>query len=190
MRWARPSLLARRIARNTQLVLLEESNLGRVVDPAGGCWYVETLTEELALKAWALVQEIERRGGMLAGPVRGLAAGLVGRDLARERQRRHRQPGASRSPASRSSRTCRAVPGLVADWRRRQEHPVDSAAIPSRRTGLGEASSGCATAATRPWPAPASGRACSCAISGGRTNSPPAPAFATNLFEAGGFATV
>ena len=61
-----PAPLARRIARNTQLVLLEEGQLGRVLDPAGGSWFVERLTEELAAKAWSLVQEIERRGGMLA----------------------------------------------------------------------------------------------------------------------------
>lgn len=61
-----PSPLARRIARNTQLVLLEESQLGRVLDPAGGSWFVERLTEDLAARAWSLVQEVERQGGMLA----------------------------------------------------------------------------------------------------------------------------
>ena len=60
-----PAPLARRVARNTQLVLLEESNLGRVIDPAGGSWFAEQLTEEFAAKAWLLVQKIERRGGML-----------------------------------------------------------------------------------------------------------------------------
>ena len=60
-----PSPLARRIARNTQLVLLEEAQLGRVLDPAGGSWFVERLTEEFATKSWSLVQEVERRGGML-----------------------------------------------------------------------------------------------------------------------------
>jgi methylmalonyl-CoA mutase len=54
---------ARRIARNTQLLLLEESNLGRVLDPAGGSWYVEDLTETLAAQAWSHFQEIESRGG-------------------------------------------------------------------------------------------------------------------------------
>lgn len=66
-----PSPLARRIARNTQLVLLEEAYLGRVVDPAGGSWAVERLTEEFAAKAWALVQEVERQGGMAAALRRG-----------------------------------------------------------------------------------------------------------------------
>lgn len=54
---------ARRIARNTQLLLLEESHIGRVLDPAGGSWYVERLTETLAAQAWSHFQEIETRGG-------------------------------------------------------------------------------------------------------------------------------
>ncbi len=54
---------ARRIARNTQLLLLEESHLGRVLDPAAGSWYVEDLTETLAAQAWSHFQDIESRGG-------------------------------------------------------------------------------------------------------------------------------
>jgi methylmalonyl-CoA mutase len=54
---------ARRIARNTQLLLLEESHLGRVLDAAGGSWYVEDLTETLAAQAWSHFQDIEARGG-------------------------------------------------------------------------------------------------------------------------------
>ena len=56
---------ARRIARNSQLLLLEESHLGRVLDPAGGSWYVEQLTETLAAQAWSHFQEIEARGGFV-----------------------------------------------------------------------------------------------------------------------------
>lgn len=55
---------ARRIARNTQIVLQEESSLGRVIDPAGGSWYVEKLTDDLAKAAWAIFQDIEAKGGM------------------------------------------------------------------------------------------------------------------------------
>lgn len=54
---------ARRIARNTQLLLLEESHIGRVLDPAGGSWFVEDLTETLAAQAWSHFQEIESLGG-------------------------------------------------------------------------------------------------------------------------------
>ncbi|MFM8599085.1 MAG: methylmalonyl-CoA mutase family protein [Mycobacterium sp.] len=57
---------ARRIARNTQLLLLEESHVGRVLDPAGGSWYVEDLTETLAAQAWSHFREIESRGGFAA----------------------------------------------------------------------------------------------------------------------------
>jgi methylmalonyl-CoA mutase len=66
--WAlgQPDAFARRLARNTQIVLQEEAALGRVVDPAGGSWYVESLTEDLARKAWAVFQEIEAQGGMAA----------------------------------------------------------------------------------------------------------------------------
>ncbi|MCG5433541.1 methylmalonyl-CoA mutase small subunit [Mycobacterium sp. MYCO198283] len=53
---------SRRIARNTQLLLLEESNIGRVLDPAGGSWFVEDLTDQLARQAWAVFQETERAG--------------------------------------------------------------------------------------------------------------------------------
>lgn len=55
---------SRRIARNTQLLLLEESHIGRVLDPAGGSWFVEDLTETLAAQAWSHFQQIESRGGL------------------------------------------------------------------------------------------------------------------------------
>ncbi|MDI3409181.1 methylmalonyl-CoA mutase family protein [Streptomyces cavernicola] len=61
-----PDAFARRIARNTSTILLEESHLARVVDPAGGSWYVERLTDELAHAAWEFFQEIEREGGQAA----------------------------------------------------------------------------------------------------------------------------
>ncbi len=64
---------SRRIARNTQSILREESFLNKVIDPAGGSWYVETLTNELAEKAWELLTEIESQGGMLEA----LKAGTV-----------------------------------------------------------------------------------------------------------------
>ncbi|OBF57400.1 methylmalonyl-CoA mutase small subunit [Mycobacterium sp. 852002-53434_SCH5985345] len=56
---------ARRIARNTQLLLLEESHVGRVLDPAGGSWFVEDLTARLAEQAWEHFQAIEARGGFV-----------------------------------------------------------------------------------------------------------------------------
>ena len=61
-----PDPFARRAARNTQLVLLEESNLAKVSDPAAGSGGIETLTKQLCEAAWALFQEIEKAGGMFA----------------------------------------------------------------------------------------------------------------------------
>jgi methylmalonyl-CoA mutase len=56
---------ARRMARNTQLLLLEESHLGRVLDPAGGSWFVEDLTRRLTEEAWRHFQDVEARGGFV-----------------------------------------------------------------------------------------------------------------------------
>jgi methylmalonyl-CoA mutase len=58
-----PDAFARRVARNTQLVLLEESNLAKVSDPAAGAGGIEALTQELCEAAWAQFQEIEKNGG-------------------------------------------------------------------------------------------------------------------------------
>jgi len=68
-----PGELSRRIARNQQVILNEEAHFGKVIDPAGGCYYIESLTNELATKAWTLMQDLESAGGM----VRCLRAGKV-----------------------------------------------------------------------------------------------------------------
>ncbi len=67
-----PNEFSRRIARNVHIVLKEEGHLDRVVDPAGGSWYVETITSQLAEKIWALFQELEGKGGMAAALNAGL----------------------------------------------------------------------------------------------------------------------
>src|SRR5712675_2802169 len=72
-----PDLFARRIARNTQLVLLEESNLAKVSDPAAGSGGIETLTQELCEAAWSLFQEIEQAGGAFAALQQGLIQSKV-----------------------------------------------------------------------------------------------------------------
>jgi len=79
-----PDDLARRIARNTQSILHDESSLGRVLDAAGGSWYVETLTDKLAHAAWDGFTDIERAGGALAA----LDSGLIGERIAATRDRR------------------------------------------------------------------------------------------------------
>ncbi len=58
-----PTRFARRVARNTQLILLEESNLAKVADPAAGSGGIEDLTDQLCRAAWTLFQEIEKEGG-------------------------------------------------------------------------------------------------------------------------------
>ncbi len=68
-----PGPLARRQARNIQLVLMEESHLGRVADPAGGAWFIETLTDQLARAAWKKFQAIEAAGGL----IEALSAGMI-----------------------------------------------------------------------------------------------------------------
>ncbi|MCX8475531.1 MAG: methylmalonyl-CoA mutase [Sphingomonas sp.] len=61
---ALPTDFSARIARNTQLILQEETGMTHVVDPLGGSYYVEALTNELAEKAWALIEQVEALGGM------------------------------------------------------------------------------------------------------------------------------
>jgi methylmalonyl-CoA mutase len=71
---------ARRMARNIQLLLLEESHVGRILDPAGGSWFVEDLTDQLANHAWQAFQTIEQHGGFvdahdyIAGQIAEIAA--------------------------------------------------------------------------------------------------------------------
>jgi methylmalonyl-CoA mutase len=79
-----PDAFARRVARNMQLVLLEESNLSRVTDPAAGSGAFEALTEQLCLAAWTQFQEIEQAGG--AWPA--LESGLLQRNVAAVRAAR------------------------------------------------------------------------------------------------------
>jgi methylmalonyl-CoA mutase len=69
---ALPTDFSARIARNTQLILAEESGITAVADPLGGSWYVEALTRELEEKAWALIEEVEGRGGMTKAVAEGL----------------------------------------------------------------------------------------------------------------------
>jgi methylmalonyl-CoA mutase len=73
-----PDELGRRVARNTQVILAEESNIAKVVDPGGGSWYIETRTDELARAAWAEFQEIERQGGI----VKALGSGFLANKIA------------------------------------------------------------------------------------------------------------
>lgn len=89
-----PDAFARRLAANTQHILNEESHVGHVADPAGGSWYVETLTETLAARAWEQMQSIEAQGGM----ARALLDGTVGAELERAASARKQAVDTRRAP--------------------------------------------------------------------------------------------
>jgi methylmalonyl-CoA mutase len=194
-----PDAFARRIARNTQLVLLEESNLGRVIDPAGGSAYVEALTDQLAAKAWAIVQAIERQGGMLAALREGWPQGLVAASWAERLQqlatRREPVTGVSEFPdLHEEPRRGAATPDLAALVAAARAKPAPAAAasgiapIPAHRLAepfeaLRDRSDAIlARTGSRP-------RVFLCNL--GRLAEFTARAtFAKNLFEAGGFEAV
>ena len=115
-----PDDFSRRIARNTQAILLEESHLARVIDPAGGSWYVESLTDELARAAWAWFQEIERAGGQRAA----LRSGLIADQLAATSAKRLTNLAKRREPITGVSE----FPNLA-------EQPVVRDPAPARPTG-------------------------------------------------------
>ncbi|WP_369363772.1 methylmalonyl-CoA mutase family protein [Streptomyces sp. CG4] len=89
-----PDAFARRIARNTSTILIEESHLARVIDPAGGSWYVERLTDELAQAAWEFFRSIERDGGQSAA----LRSGRLRTDLATTWAERSKKLARRREP--------------------------------------------------------------------------------------------
>ncbi len=81
-----PDAFARRLARNTHLILQEEAQLGRVADAAGGSYYVESLTHTLAAAAWDEFREVEAAGGLLSA----LERGILFRKLTDVSMRRHK----------------------------------------------------------------------------------------------------
>ncbi|MFE5921305.1 methylmalonyl-CoA mutase family protein [Streptomyces sp. NPDC056468] len=115
-----PDAFARRIARNTSTILIEESNLARVIDPAGGSWYVETLTDELARAGWEFFQRIEQAGGQAAA----LRSGQLGQDLAQTWEARTGKLAKRREPITGVSE----FPNLT-------EPPVERAPAPAPRSG-------------------------------------------------------
>ncbi|MEU2435940.1 methylmalonyl-CoA mutase family protein [Streptomyces rubradiris] len=91
-----PDAFARRIARNTSTILIEESHLARVVDPAGGSWYVERLTADLAEAAWTFFRSVERDGGQAAV----LRSGRLRTDLATTWAERSKRLARRREPVT------------------------------------------------------------------------------------------
>ncbi|KMS76890.1 methylmalonyl-CoA mutase [Streptomyces viridochromogenes] len=115
-----PDAFARRIARNTSTILIEESHLARVIDPAGGSWYVERLTDELAHAGWEFFQRIEGAGGQAAA----LRSGQLGQDLAATWQARAGKLAKRREP----------VTG-VSEFPHLSEPPVEREPAPEPRSG-------------------------------------------------------
>ena len=113
--------LGRRIARNSQIILAEESNLAKVVDPAGGSWYVESRTDELAKVAWAEFQAIEKAGGMLAAIQDGSIARKIAESWTQREQalakRRDPITGVSEFPNVLEDAVELEQPDLLAVWR-------------------------------------------------------------------------
>jgi methylmalonyl-CoA mutase len=110
-----PEEFSRRIARNTQLILRDESSLNRVADPAGGSYYIEQLTRDIARAAWTELRRIEALGGMTAALVQGDIARVLAETVAARNKaiRTRRQPivGVSEFPhldEQTVSRTARA----------------------------------------------------------------------------------
>lgn len=88
-----PDETSRRLARNTQLILKKEAWLDRSVDPAGGSYYLEVLTDSLACEAWALFQKVEAAGGFL----KYSESGALERDIAKSRADREAAVGTRRT---------------------------------------------------------------------------------------------
>jgi methylmalonyl-CoA mutase len=82
-----PTDFSARIARNTQLILAEETGIPRVVDPLAGSYYVESLTQQLADEAWALVEEVEALGGMTKAVASGMPKLRIEESAARRQAR-------------------------------------------------------------------------------------------------------
>lgn len=78
-----PDEFARRLARNTQIILNEEAHLRELIDPAGGSYFVEKLTQDVAQNAWDIFRNIEEAGGMSAALIKGIPQNETGQTAAR-----------------------------------------------------------------------------------------------------------
>ncbi|MGF1449658.1 MAG: methylmalonyl-CoA mutase family protein [Opitutales bacterium] len=120
-----PDAFSRRIALNTQVMLAEECDLQAVVDPAGGCLFIEDLTAEVARQAWALFQEVESQGGLLEALNKGwvqerIAATAAQREKLHD-QRRSTQIGCNLFPNLQEQHLASNVPNYAQLRRTRAE---------------------------------------------------------------------
>ena len=86
-----PTETSSRIARNTQLILAEETGVTNVIDPLAGSYYVESLTNELAAKAWTIIEEVEAMGGMTKAVATGMPKMRIEESAARRQARVDRE---------------------------------------------------------------------------------------------------
>ncbi|TVR48685.1 MAG: methylmalonyl-CoA mutase [Puniceicoccaceae bacterium] len=136
-----PDDFSRRLARNTQIILQEECQLTGVVDPAGGSWYLEKLTDELADKAWAAFQEIESGGGIAraleAGRIQESVTALAAKRRAALAARREVQVGVNNWPNARELPLEPRLPDYVAIHRRRARQVADFRVAAGAEAGAG-----------------------------------------------------
>ena len=126
-----PDPFSRRIARNTSSLLIHESHVAKVTDPAGGSYAVERLTADLAETGWAQLQRIEAEGGVRAS-LAAEAGGLLDRVREQAVEPRQRQIATRRRPITGISE----FPDLDEQLPQRRPHPEGAAAVEVNRYGL------------------------------------------------------
>ena len=154
-----PDSFSRRVARNTVLVLQEEAHLHHVIDPAGGSWFLDRFTEQLAAQAWEVFQDVERQGGLSAALQSGWVAEQVDRAYAARAKdvasRKQGITGVSEFPDVNEQPIDRSEPDVdllrsaaaerIAAARPSDEVVADTTASGLRTEGIVHAASACAT---------------------------------------------
>lgn len=194
-----PEELGRRIARNTQIIAMEESQLGRVADPTGGAWFTEALADDLAQAAWAEFQTIESEGGYGASLLSGAFVARVAavrdaraKDIAKRKipltgvseyplLEEIEAPVAEVSPPKARVISDTALKTFVPDLPKRGADAVAEALAPIRLAAPFEALRDAAARAPKP-------PAVFLATLGSLAEFTPRADFARNLFAAGGIA--
>ncbi|MDX2141810.1 MAG: methylmalonyl-CoA mutase subunit beta [Rhodospirillaceae bacterium] len=169
-----PRELGRRIARNTQIILQEESGVNKVVDAAGGAYLFETLTDKLSETAWSVFQEIERAGGMAKALMSGVVAQKIAA-VAAERaknlsQRKDALTGVSEFPHITETPVTADHPDIAAIVKKRDQAPMGTV------TGLPQPGAGVLmTALVKAAASGANVLAMSKALAGTPISMPPLP---------------
>ncbi|MBS7542231.1 methylmalonyl-CoA mutase family protein [Ancylobacter oerskovii] len=183
-----PDGFARRLARNTQLILIEESNLHRVADPGAGAGAIEERTEQLAAAAWDLFRAVEGEGGL----VEALQSGSWQRRIAQARAARATDVATRKAPITGTSEfplLGTAVPAVLAPLPRLDAAPPAEGALlvePLVAHRLAEPFEALRAAAERAEPRPA----IFLATLGTPADFTARAGFARHLFEAGGLAAL